>query len=58
MEESTKEIPSEIVFAEQIFDIDFHPTQDVIAVGLINGLIQMYIFYLVFRYLFNKISIW
>ncbi|GLD97506.1 hypothetical protein PINS_up006196 [Pythium insidiosum] len=34
--------PEDIACGSQIFDIDFHPAQDVVAVGDITGVVQVY----------------
>lgn len=34
--------PDPITFEEHIFDFAFHPSNDLVAVGLINGLVQCY----------------
>ena len=36
------EPPPELQFEDQIFEIDFHPFQDYISVGLITGNIKLY----------------
>lgn len=35
--------PEPITFKEHIFDFSFHPSNDIVAVGLINGQVQWYI---------------
>jgi len=34
--------PSEIQFNEPIFDISFHPSEDLISVGLVSGTVEIY----------------
>lgn len=34
--------PEPITFKEHIFDFSFHPSNDIVAVGLINGQVQWY----------------
>lgn len=40
MEPVDEGIP-DVVLAEQPFDLQFHPTEDAIAAGLIDGQVQM-----------------
>lgn len=35
--------PDEIYCNDQVFDIDFHPLHDVIAVGSITGAVKVYV---------------
>ena len=35
--------PSEIDCRDEVFDIDFHPSNDVVCVGMINGSIELYV---------------
>jgi len=42
MEEKVEnQVPNEIHFEDQIFDLQFHPFQNVVAIGLITGRIQV-----------------
>ncbi|DBA01043.1 TPA: hypothetical protein N0F65_002653 [Lagenidium giganteum] len=34
--------PEDILVNDQVYDIDFHPTQDVLALGTISGVVQCY----------------
>jgi hypothetical protein len=33
--------PEDIVCKHDVFDIDFHPSQDVLALGMITGAVQV-----------------
>ena len=35
-------VPDEIKCSDQIFDVSFHPKVDALAVGLINGSVEVY----------------
>ena len=37
---SNESQPDPIVFKEHVFDFAFHPTSDLVAVGLINGTVE------------------
>jgi len=36
------EVPDEIELGDQVFDLCFHPTVDVVACGLVNGVVELY----------------
>jgi hypothetical protein len=33
--------PDEIFCNSEVFDIDFHPTQNIVALGTIDGIVQV-----------------
>ncbi len=33
--------PEDIVVPHDVFDIDFHPNQNVVALGMISGVVQV-----------------
>jgi hypothetical protein len=37
---SEEEQPDPISFQDHVFDFSFHPTNDLVAVGLINGMVE------------------
>ena len=39
---SMAHVPDDIICKNDVFDIDFHPNQDIIGVACITGAVQMY----------------
>lgn len=35
--------PDEIYCSSEVFDIDFHPVADIVALGTISGVVQVYV---------------
>jgi hypothetical protein len=40
-ETSAVQAPSDITTNAQVFDLDFHPSRDVIAIGNIDGVVEL-----------------
>ncbi len=34
-------VPDNIDFPDHVFDIDFHPSNNLVAAGMINGIVQV-----------------
>jgi hypothetical protein len=43
MAELDDHTPEEILSDSQVFDIDFHPLRDVVALGSITGVVEVYV---------------
>ena len=37
-------LPPDIKFKSSVFDAAFHPTEDIVAVGLVSGYLKMFVF--------------
>ena len=40
--QNTDSAPEDIAVSEHVFDIAFHPHRDIVAAGLINGIVEVY----------------